>query len=234
MSAEPADQPWVPDTQLVAAVLAGSRQTLADLADLDRCWLVAGLTARGLTAEDIAERLKCARRSINTIRARTETKAFAYAATETAAFTGELQLRDGAIAALKTELVEAVAARDRYREQRDNLIDAQIVGMPVCAKCSTPFDRGNTYWREDHHGRKRRCCRNCNRIRQQRYRDRQREGGESEVAFAEGGPVELALADVIAISSMERPGVSTVGPRRPVVSGTGSGCRGDGGSRPRT
>ena len=61
------------------------------------------------------------------------------------------------------ELVEANARVGR-------LIDAQIVGDPVCRKCGTPFDTGNTYFEN---GRRR--CRNCNRIKQQQFRRRRRD-----------------------------------------------------------
>lgn len=167
-------QAWSPDAQLVPALLAGSSTRLTSLKDLDRCWAVAGLRAHGRTMKDIADLLKCSQRMVCKIAARTETQAFFYAATETEAFAGELALRDSALRLCKADLEQAVCDRDRYRTQRDNLIDAQIVGTPSCGRCGTPWDRGNTYWALSN-GRRKRFCRECARRRQKARRDASRE-----------------------------------------------------------
>ena len=61
---------WEPDEQLVPAVLASVRgYSMAALSFPDRCWVVAGLTLAGLTAEEIAERLACSLRLVRSLRA---------------------------------------------------------------------------------------------------------------------------------------------------------------------
>jgi hypothetical protein len=162
--------PWLPDEQLVPSILAGCPKTISDLTELDRCWVVAGLSARGMVAEDIADRLKCSLRLIRSIRADPYTKGFRYAAVETSAFANEVALRDSAIAGLKASLAQAERERDRYKAQRDNMIDAQIVGIECCRRCGTPWDRGNTYFY-----RGKRNCRTCARRRQKELRDARRD-----------------------------------------------------------
>jgi hypothetical protein len=54
---------WCFDPMLVDAALAGRLQ-IGQLDQPDRCYLVAELTARGESGEQIAERLRCSRRLI--------------------------------------------------------------------------------------------------------------------------------------------------------------------------
>lgn len=163
------EQRWQPDEQLIPAILAGSPKRMSDLCEPDRCWTVAGLGRAGLTAEDIADRLKCSLRLVRTIRAMPLTRAFVYAQTETATWIQESQLAAATLAAVQRELettrAELAAARDRL----GRLIDAHITGTESCGRCGTPWDHGNTYWE----GTKRRC-RNCNRLKQQAFRDRRK------------------------------------------------------------
>ncbi|MCM6774998.1 hypothetical protein NDR87_26495 [Nocardia sp. CDC159] len=60
--------PWEPDSLLVDAALAGGVRLL-ELAHPDQCWLVAHLTAQGLTADEIATRVGCRVRKIRYLRA---------------------------------------------------------------------------------------------------------------------------------------------------------------------
>lgn len=191
----PTDLDWAPDSQLIASFLAGSPRTIADLSALDRCWVVAGLSARGIKAEEIRDRLKCSLRLVRTIKALAATKALMYAAVETRAFEQELALRDSALGAVRRELEEVRASRDRYKDKLDNLIDAHITGIEKCGRCGTPFDLGNTYTEVDASGYRKRRCRNCRRLAQQAYRDRRKgvvgevpEGGLELVSTA-GDPV---------------------------------------------
>ena len=75
---------WNPDTQMVAAVLSMPKasRALTEMSDLDRSWLVAGLTLAGMTAEEIADRTRCSRRLVMTIRADDMTQAFKVAQVE--------------------------------------------------------------------------------------------------------------------------------------------------------
>jgi hypothetical protein len=160
-------QRWEPDDQLVAAILAGSPRTMADLSGPDRCWLVAGLTLARLTAEDIADRMRCSLRLVRTIRAEDMTQVCLRMQQETEHFTDELRLarseHRAALAALESMTVE----RDRLRDRLDRLLDAHIVGAPPCPRCGTPVAGYNAYtWRE------RTFCRECHRRRNLAYRAR--------------------------------------------------------------
>ncbi|MFJ1459763.1 MULTISPECIES: hypothetical protein [Nocardia] len=61
-------QPWEPDPLLVDAALAGGVRILK-LPHADQCWLVAHLTAHGLTAQEIGNRCGCGIRKIRYLRA---------------------------------------------------------------------------------------------------------------------------------------------------------------------
>lgn len=178
---------WLPDDQLVHAILAGGHRDIRTLGQEDRSWVIAGLKAfgrakvqvgdddesrkgRGMTSEDIAERLCCSLRLVRTIQARPLTRIAEYALHETKNFTDELRLARSSITA--HEITEARLREElkRTREQLNRLIDAQIVGEDLCKRCGTPFDKVNTYFEA---GKRR--CRECNRRKQQKWRDRQKE-----------------------------------------------------------
>jgi hypothetical protein len=71
---------WEPDTNLVAYGLLGGLRAV-DLSGPDRAWVVAGLTAAGLTAEETARRLHCSLRLVRQIRVEPMTVVAAYALT---------------------------------------------------------------------------------------------------------------------------------------------------------
>lgn len=182
----------MPDEQLVAAVLAGSARTMGDLDDPDRCWAVAGLSAKGLTAEDIAARLKCSLRLVRTIRAMPMTQVCLYAQVETGNFANELRLSETARKLAVAENTELREENERVRTKLARMIDAHIVGCKVCAKCGTPMDRYNT-WTSPRTGETR--CRKCNRERQKQFRDaRKKQAPAQDVT---GNPVtNLSDADL--------------------------------------
>lgn len=194
---------WQPDDQLVPAILAGSRKRMADLSDSDRSWVVAGLGIAGLTAEEIAERLKCSLRLVRSVRALPLTRAFEYAQTETTNWVNEARLASTALRAAESRIAAMESELTRARAKLSRMIDAHIVGTPSCRRCGTPWDRGNTYFE----GGKRRC-RNCNRLKQQRFRERQKAQeqcsdrdpvGGYEIEVSDGPPYsmdEFTLADV--------------------------------------
>ncbi|MBB3040174.1 histidine phosphatase family protein [Hoyosella altamirensis] len=59
---------YQPDDMLPDVAAAG-RIRFTDLAAADRAWVVAVLTQRGVTADDLATRLRCSKRSIQLVRA---------------------------------------------------------------------------------------------------------------------------------------------------------------------
>ena len=177
---------WLPDDQLVHAILAGGHRDIRTLGQEDRSWVIAGLKAfgrakvqvgeddesrkgRGMTSEDIAERLCCSLRLVRTIQARPLTRIAEYALHETKNFTDELRLGQSERAMLARQLEQTREELKRTREQLNRLIDAQIVGEDLCKRCGTPFDKVNTYFEA---GKRR--CRECNRRKQQKWRDRQK------------------------------------------------------------
>ena len=185
---EDPDEPtrWLPDEQLIHAILAGGHRDIRTLGHEDRSWVIAGLKAfgrpsapsgdedesrrgRGMTSEDIAERLCCSLRLVRTIQARPLTRIAEYALAETKNFTDELRLARSELAVREITEMRLREELKRTREQLNRLIDAQIVGEDVCKRCGTPFDKVNTYFE----GGKRRC-RECNRRKQQKWRDRQK------------------------------------------------------------
>lgn len=159
---------WVPDEQLVPAIIAGSKKRMRYLPEPDRAWVVAGLGVRGLTAEDIATRLDCSLRLVRTIRAWPMTRVCRYAQVETVNFTKELALADSARRSAVAAHTELAGQCERIRAQRDRMLDEKICGHRVFPGCGHPMDRYNTY---ENNGKK--FCRACGRDRSKNYRDRQ-------------------------------------------------------------
>ena len=175
------DGRWVPDDQLVPAILAGQHIRTADLTDADRAWAVAGLQLAGLTVEEVADLLKCSKRLIITVRTTPLFAVCLYAQTETANWCNELSLASSGFKHVATERDSLAVELERTRGKLARLLDGHIVGTPTCSRCGTPWDRGNTYF----HGGKRRC-RNCNRAKAKAYRERCK---QQEV---EPAPVQLS------------------------------------------
>ncbi|QRY48146.1 hypothetical protein JVX93_15975 [Mycolicibacterium boenickei] len=153
---------WEPDAQMVAAVLSmpKSSRAMTELSDLDRCWLVAGLTLGGMTAEEIAARTKCSRRLVMSIRAEGVTQDFKVAELVAHALGDELRAERGRRAVMRQELSASDATIARLRTQVDQLLDALKAGSPVrmCSNNRHPMLEYNTY----RHGGKERC-RECRR-----------------------------------------------------------------------
>ena len=153
----------------MVAVLAGSSRTMADLSAPDRCWLVAGLTLARLTAEDIADRMRCSLRLVRTIRAEDMTQVCLRMQEESEHFASELRLARSEHRAALATVAAVTGERDRLRGQLDRMLDAHTLGAPPCPKCGTPVAGYNAYqWRE------RKFCRECHRRRQASYRAKSR------------------------------------------------------------
>lgn len=161
---------WEPDLQLIPAVLAGGGRKMSQLDTPDRCWVVAGLTVAGLTAEEIADRLDCSLRLVRSIRAEDMTAVCTYVQTESKNFTDELRLSVSQARQTATRLSQVEAELARTKGKLDRMIDAHIVGAKCCPKCSTPMTGYNLYvWNGKDY------CRECHRQRSKLHRDRRRE-----------------------------------------------------------
>ena len=154
---------WEPDEQLVPAVL--SRTTAARMSELgapDRCWVVAGLTLAGLTAEDIADRLSCSLRLVRSLRAEPMTAVCSRMQTESSHFADELRLARSEQRHSALLLAAAELEVTRLRAQVGRMIRADH------PRCSRGHDMSNPYNRYEHQGRT--FCRECHRERQATYR----------------------------------------------------------------
>lgn len=151
---------WSPDHLLVPAVLAQSRPIATITAKQDRCWLVGGLQAEGLTADDIADRLKCSLRLVRTLLAEDMTTVCRLYLTEADHFAEELRLTRHELTVRQRELADERAEAARVRDQRDRMIDMAITGEPikVCARAGHLMDKYNTYV---HPSTGKRSCRAC-------------------------------------------------------------------------
>lgn len=143
---------------------------MADLSTPDRCWLVAGLTLAHLTAEDIADRMRCSLRLVRTIRAEDMTAVCIRVQQESHAFTDELRLSRSEHKAALMALDRMTTERDRLRDQVDRMLDAHMIGASPCIRCGTPMTGYNVYVHRD-----RKFCRECHRRRQASYRARARQ-----------------------------------------------------------
>lgn len=113
---------WQPDETMVTAAQAG-QLSIKTMVIEDRVWVVAGLTARGVTAEDSAKLLKCSLRLVKQVRAHPMTSMALYAqrvavdveCTDTRSKTEQR--------AHEFELENLRMTAARYKRQRDELID---------------------------------------------------------------------------------------------------------------
>lgn len=177
-------QRWAPDLQLIAAVMAGGGRRMSQLSVPDRCWVVAGMTLLGLTAEEIADRLSCSLRLVRAVRAEDMTAVCTFVQTESRNFADELRLAQTQLRLLSTRLAERETELARTRSQLDRMIDAHLVGAKCCPRCSTPMTGYNVYvWNGKNY------CRECHRRRQQLHRDRARQYAGLPFMVARGKPV---------------------------------------------
>lgn len=130
---------------------------MTDMSASDRCWLVAGLTLAGVTAQDIADRLSCSLRLVRTIRAEDMTQVCFLAQQREAALADEVRKTELAHRLTTRELAEANTDMDRLRLQLDQIIDAHVAGtLSVFPRCGHPKVGYNVY---EHGGRT--YCREC-------------------------------------------------------------------------
>lgn len=175
---------WEPDLQLIPAVMAGGGRKMSQLSTSDRCWLVAGLTLAGLTADEIADRLSCSLRLVRSIRAEDMTAMCTFVQVESTNFTNELRLSNRQARHTATMLAAAQAELERTRDKLNRMIDAHVVGVKCCPKCSTPMAGYNLY---EWNGKK--FCRECQRQRVATHRQRTRLYGNLPFKVATAAPV---------------------------------------------
>lgn len=158
---------WEPDTQMVAAVVSMPKvsRSMTELSDFDRAWLVAGLTLAGMTADEIAERTRCSRRLVMSIRAEDVTQAFKVAQVEAHELGNELRAERCQHAVTRRELSEACASIERLQVQVDQLVDAMQAGELHIFNCGHPMVPFNMY----RNGGKT-YCRKCRTDRQTKRR----------------------------------------------------------------
>lgn len=155
-----APQRWEPDAQMVAAVLSMPKASrkMTELSELDRSWLVAGLTLAGVTAQDIADRMGCSLRLVRAIRAESITQFAVVAQTESHALGNELRAERCEHAVTRRTLAEAERDNERLRTQLDQLVEAHAAGTLELFRCKHPRVKYNVY----RHGGKD-YCRTCRR-----------------------------------------------------------------------
>lgn len=113
---------WSPDTNLVEhARLDG--YPIAHLEPADRAWVVAGLTAHGITAEETARALGCSLRLVRQIRADPMTQACRFAMSMADELAQARRDNARALAALESYRRETRREIDRLRRQRDRLVN---------------------------------------------------------------------------------------------------------------
>lgn len=185
---------WVPDLQLVPALLAQPRPMRTLVSKFDRFWAVAGLKEDGYTAEDIADRLRpCSLRQVRTILSNPVTKVFRMYFNEANTFGEELRLAQHELRTQRQSLDDITAEEGRVRAQRDRMIDAAICGEPVrvCRRAGHLMDRYNTY-RDPRTGKT--SCRLC------RYNATRRARGLPEITEL----CQLATVTTLAESASTR------------------------------
>ncbi|WP_301121066.1 hypothetical protein [Mycolicibacterium fortuitum] len=165
---------------MVAAVLSMPKASrkMTELSELDRSWLVAGLTLAGVTAQDIADRMGCSLRLVRAIRAESITQFAVVAQTESHALGNELRAERCEHSVTRRELAVSRAEVDRLRGQVDELVKALAKFEPVrvCPK-KHPMVGYNVY---RHGGRE--YCRECNRLRAIDKRQKRSQEGRTEHA----------------------------------------------------
>lgn len=133
---------------------------MADLAAPDRAWVVAHLTAEGMTAADAADRLGCSLRLVKTVRADPMTAVVGLLIAETAAFEGESRLLRSELSATTRD---AAALTSLVADLRTQI--ARLTGEQRC-RAGHRLTPWNSYRRPD--GRTE--CRECIAARSRRYR----------------------------------------------------------------
>lgn len=136
----------------------------------DRAFLIAGLTARGFTAQEISEKLGCTSRMVKFVRADPMTAVCVWAHQNVQDAATDLHGERLEHQLTRRELDRRIGEVDRLRKQVEHLF--RVLRGEDGLPCGHPRDRWNLY---AHGGRV--FCRECNRVRAKAYRDRKRHTG---------------------------------------------------------
>lgn len=170
------EPPWQPDEQLVPAIMAlsSSRPTMRELKPADRSWVVAGLHLKGLTANQIVDRLKpCSLRLVRAVLAEPMTKVCILYQREAGNFGNEYRMMASEVARLSAALAESEAETERVKFKLDRLLDLAITGEGgPTFRCGCPKTRYNTYV-DPRTGKT--SCREHRRLAVAAYRERARQ-----------------------------------------------------------
>lgn len=172
---------WVPDDSMVVEVLCSPRSFLrmTGLSAADRAWLVAGLSVRGLTAEEIAARTHCSLRLVRTIRSWEMTAVCEWVHSRVVVLEGEVSAARSSGVFLSGELGVARREVARVRGQVDQLVAKLSAGEKVGVfRCGHLRVDWNVYVQRGVDGKgvgfSREFCRECNNARASRYRERRK------------------------------------------------------------
>lgn len=120
-----ADTPeWTPDEHLIHAARAGKVRVLT-LPHHERVWIVALLTAEGMTGPEIAKMTGCGLRTVMLLRHDPSAPIAHYALAVAGQVDAAERRRDREARAARLAVEAANAEASRYRQQRDDLIDTQ-------------------------------------------------------------------------------------------------------------
>lgn len=164
---------WRPDELMVAEVLGAPKSFvhMTKLPAADRAWLVAGLSVRGMVAEEIADRTHCSLRLIRTIRSWEMTQVCRWVHEQTAVLEAELSGERSQHSHTRRELAGVRRDVDRFRVQVDQLVAKLRADEPI-RKCYRGHHLGEgSVYRSG--GRE--YCRECNRENTVAYRKRKRQ-----------------------------------------------------------
>lgn len=177
---------WEPDMHIVDAVLSMPKASrrLTEMELPDRCWLVAGLTVAGCTAENIAERCRCSVRLVRAVRAEPMTQLCEVTHAELQRQAAELRMERIEHAATRRDLWSANTTIDRQQKQIDQILSKLATGtLKAFPRCGHPKVDWNIYV---HHGINakgepfaREYCRECNNYRATQYRERRKAADQS-------------------------------------------------------
>lgn len=158
---------WRPDLHMIDSVLSLPKapRKLTELDMPDRCWLVAGLTVRGLTAKRIAEICGCSERLAKSIRAEAAYQVAIVAHEQIEALTSRYHAEASEHSNTRRELQICRNESERVHKQFDQVIKSHVAGKVDTFRCNHPQVKYNM---RERGGKK--FCRECDRLRQQARR----------------------------------------------------------------
>lgn len=163
----------MPDLLLIPALMEPDcKTTWADMTEADRAWACAGMRRAGMTAQQMADRLRCALRTVRSMLAEPICAVCWLLQEESEHFADELRMTRDELRRETLDRIAASHAAERYKGQLINLLDAHLLEGPVgIFPCGCPMTTYNTYTAPK---TKKRGCRRHRGMAVQRCRERQR------------------------------------------------------------